>query len=130
MDVSNQREQVSVLLDQECLVTSLEQVPDAAMPPVEPLRVGRLERQHHSGQPRWTSLYRQVHMISHQAIGQYPQPEPLPAPDKPVQILLPVTIVPEDCLALVAPSYDVIDGPFRLQPQRPRHPSIIQEIHG
>jgi hypothetical protein len=67
--------------------------------------------------------------------------EPLAAPAQPIQILLAIPIIPEDQLAFVASRDDVIDGPFRLQPQRTWHranntrstrltpSSLILELH-
>ncbi len=71
-----------------------------------------------------------MEVVTHQAEGQHPQAKPLPAPNQPIEILLPVPVIPEYRLALVPSRDDVINGPFRLQPQRPRHTSIIQEAHG
>jgi hypothetical protein len=71
-----------------------------------------------------------MQVIAHQAEGQQPQTKPIPAPDQPVQVFLPVPVIPEHRLALVASGDDVVDGPLRLQTQRPRRKSIIQEAHG
>src|SRR5262249_61657921 len=46
MDVPQQGERVTVLVDQKRLVPSLKEMPDSPVPPVEELRVGRLQTRH------------------------------------------------------------------------------------
>ena len=111
-------------------VPTLKQVTDAAVPAIEPLRVRRLQRQHHSRQLRRATLDGQMEVVAHQAKGQHPQAKPLPTPNQPIEVLLPIPVIPEHRLALVASRDDVIHGPLSLQTQRPRHDSIIQEAHG
>jgi len=96
VDVSNQREQISVFLDHESLVPALKQMTDAAVPPVEPLRVCRLKREHHARQLRRPSFHGQVQMVAHQAVGQDTQPEPFATTDQPIQVLSPVMVVSEN----------------------------------
>jgi hypothetical protein len=69
-------------------------------------------------------------MVVQQAIRVEPEPEPLAVPLQPLQIGLPVPVVAEDSLALVAAPDDVVNGAFSLQPPAAADEpwlSIIQE---
>ena len=70
---------------------------------------------------RWLPIKQKANMRS---------PKPIPATDQPIQVLLPVPIIPVHRLALVAPGEDVNNRTLRLQPQRASHNSIIHEAHG
>src|SRR5262249_23221827 len=102
-------------------VPSLEQMANAAVSPVEALRVGRLQSEHHTRKPDRAPLNRQMNMVSHQAEGQKAEFVALPALAKPAQIDLPVLVVAEDRFPLVPSGDDVVDRTFAFQPKRPSH---------
>jgi hypothetical protein len=123
MDVAHQREKISVRVDQECLVTALKEMSYSVVASIEVLRVGRLKTGHDLGESDLARLDRQVDMIVHQAIGQNPKVEFPVVEREPVQVPLPITIVPKNRLAFVATRNDVVNA-SRKSPPAAAEPSI------
>ena len=121
VNVSNESQQVPVLLDQERFVPALEQTPDAPVPAVEALRVGRPQSQHHSRQRRRASLDR--HSEHGCPSDRTPAAETRTAhgPSRTVQVRLPIGVISKHRPPLVAPGDDVVNRSLPLQPKRPRH---------
>jgi hypothetical protein len=66
-----------------------------------------------------------VDVVAHQAIGMEVKAEPWLTSFESVQEILAISIVAEDCLPLVASSYDVMDGSRAINSNRPRHPGRL-----
>src|SRR6266545_1089840 len=103
---------------------------DAAVPPIEILGIRAVKRKHDTRESGWPTLEGQVKMVRHQAVGENPDAEALAVAFEPFQVGLPVLVVPEDRPTLIATSDDVINGPLRLQTQRPHHPFHNTGTHG
>src|SRR5712692_7920920 len=121
MDVPNQSQKVPIPLHEEGLVPTLEQMPDSPMPPVEPLRVGPLQSQHHARQPCRSPLQGKVNVVIHQTVRQQAEAEPLPVDSQPPKVLLSIRVIPKDRTPLVPTHDHVVNATLRFQPRRPSH---------
>lgn len=64
-------------------------------------------------------------MVAHQDVGVQPQGVAVDHLAESLQEALPITIVPVDGLAFVAPRGDVVESPGELATQRPRHARAV-----
>jgi hypothetical protein len=69
MDISKERKQVMLILNEKGLVPSLEEVTRPSVAEVEPLRVERLQRSHRPRQIHRPALQREVDVVGHKAEG-------------------------------------------------------------
>ncbi len=99
------------------------------MPAVEVLRVRGLQARHDPRQRIPARLHRQMDMVAHQAIRQQPKAELLPVVPETPKVILPIRIVQENGLPLVAPDDDVVQCPRKLNPQRASHDRIVSSCH-
>lgn len=95
-------EQVAVFLDQDGLVPPLEQMPGPAVRLIEELRVHTVQLAHAESQVAVRSLYEQMIMIVHQAVGVADPVIAFVDVLKRVEELMPILVGPEDRLPLVA----------------------------
>jgi hypothetical protein len=82
MDISQQGEEIALVLNEEGLVPALEKVPDALMAKVELLRVEGLQRQHDAGESHGPARQSEVDVIVHQAVTQDSELKPRPTLSK------------------------------------------------
>src|SRR5450830_523910 len=67
-------------------------------------------------------------MVVHEAIRPDPKAVFLPVMRQAPQVELPIRVIAEDRLPLVPPGDYVVQRPGKLDPQRPRHGSIIPQV--
>lgn len=79
-----------------------------------------LNRQHDSRDRNRTPLNRQMGMVIHETVGVQPEIEPLPVVWQTAEVPLPIRIVAEDRLALIA-SHDQMVDRARSHTKRPSH---------
>ena len=75
MDISQQRKEIAIVLNEEGFVSTLEEVADPIVAEVEPLRVDGLQRQHDARQGNRPALEREVDVVVHQAVAEHPKPK-------------------------------------------------------
>jgi hypothetical protein len=119
--VAHQFQQIGFFLDQDGFVSSLEDVPDPVMGPVEVLCVNTVELPHSFGEIAFRSLYQQVIMIAHQAIGMNRPVEALRNAAKDCQEKAPVCIRKIDVLSPVTSSGHVVGCASKLKTKGPCH---------
>jgi hypothetical protein len=119
MDVSKQFEEVVLFLDEEGLVSALEEMADAPMSGIEPLGIVGMQREHYPGQGRWPALQSEMDVIVHEAVGEDPKPKPFLALAEPFEIRFSVPIVAKDGLSLVPSSDHVVDPARELYAKSP-----------
>jgi hypothetical protein len=112
---------MALTLDEDPLVSTLEEVADPIVPAVEALRVDSVQLPHPARQVRLRSLDDEVVVVRHQAIG-VARPAVLPdditedTEERPT-----VTVVEEDRLAGIAPCGDVVESARKLDTEWPCH---------
>ena len=119
--VTDQRDQVSIFLDEEGLVAALKEMSDPPVSPVEPLGVGRMHPGHDPGKRERAGSNGQVDVIGHEAVREESEAEPLAVVGDSSEILLSIQIVSEHRTPLVSAGGDVVHGAGKFQPGRPRH---------
>ena len=120
--------QVSFFLDQDRLEAPLEEVSHPSAPAVEPLGVRSEEPLPERRQVGPARLEDQVDVVVQQAVGVHLDPEESGQAPEPGQHLLPVRIVEEDLLAVVATMDDVVKRARQIQPQGSRHPATLSGV--
>ena len=70
MDISQQRKEIPLILNDESLVPALEKVPHPLVAEVEPLRVEGLQRQHGARQRDRPALQCEVDVVVHQTVAK------------------------------------------------------------
>jgi hypothetical protein len=75
MDVSQQRNEIPLILNDESLVPALEKVPHPLVAEVEPLRVEGLQRQHGVRQSYRAALQCEVDVVVHQTVAKNSKPK-------------------------------------------------------
>jgi hypothetical protein len=121
MDVPQESHEVSVRIDQKGFVPTLKQVTGAPIPPIESLRVGRLQAVDHPRKRNLPGFERQVNMVRHEAVGDQTELVSLAVMRQPAQVELPISVVTKDRFALVATDDHVVQSARKLDPRRPGH---------
>lgn len=117
LDVTAQRHQIAVAINQYRLEAPLEQMTDEAVAPIEGLGVNAVEVPHQPLQLPQVRLHHQVITVAHQAIGQDIGVELRQRLAKHVEPTLAASIVPVDRLATVAARDEVINGAWEFDAQ-------------
>ena len=119
--MAGERQQMPVLLEQDGLVTALEQVPGAPVAPAEPLRIAHVEAAHAAPQIGLGGLHQQVVMVLDKAVA-VAQPALLRhLAAQQVEKRLRVRDVREQGLAAIAARRHVIARAWILDAKRPGH---------
>jgi len=121
VDVPQERQEMSIAIDQKGHIPPLEEMTCAASPAVEPLRVRALQRQHQARDRHRTSSDCQMDVVAHEAIGEQLELEALAVVRKPLQVFFAIAVVEKDALTLVATHYDVVQAPWHFHPQSSSH---------
>jgi hypothetical protein len=116
VDVTHQRQQVTVVLHQKRFVPFLKQMPHPLMAPIEPLRIGGLKCEHDAREHDRSSLEGEMYVVVHEALGDDTEAIPRATGSEPCEIRLAVHIITEDRLPLVPTSGDVVDPAGNLDP--------------
>jgi hypothetical protein len=112
---------VSFRIDQNWVITALEEMPCTAMPAIEPLRVNAVEPTHPGRQIRPGSLQQQVVVIAHQAEAVASPAEIGGDISESHQEALAIAVVHEDESRVVATRRDVVERSLELDAWWPRH---------
>jgi hypothetical protein len=121
VDVPHESQGIRIFLDQQGLVSTLEKMSNSVVPPVEILRVRRLETSHDSGKRSFSRFDRQVNVIVHQAVSDKLKPEFLAVVREPVEISRPIVIVAVNRLPLISAGDHMVQATRNLDPQPPSH---------
>jgi hypothetical protein len=108
VNVAHERMQVALLLDEESLISALEQVADSSMPAVEPFRVGGVQTRHHARKRNLAGAEGKVDVVAHEAIGQQAEPESLAVVSQAREVLVSVDVVAEYGSTLITARRDVV----------------------
>jgi hypothetical protein len=121
MDVSQQREQVALLLHEKSFVPTLEQVTHTLMAVIESLGIERLKRQHDARQRDRAALKCQMNVIVHQAVGKDSELVAGSTLGQSLEVCLAILVVSKDGLPFVTAGDDMVDAARKLDSQRPCH---------
>jgi hypothetical protein len=124
VDVADEREEIRGLLNDQGLVSPLEEMSDPLVAVVEPLSVGAMKRKYDSRQRDGPRLKSKVHVIRHEAVGIETKTESIPIVREPSEVEIAVDVVSKDLALLVSTRDDVIHRPRKLQARGARHQQI------
>jgi hypothetical protein len=125
VNVSNEGQEIPVILNEEGLVTALKQMTDASVTTIEPLRVRRLDREHDARKRDGPALESEVNVIVHQTIGEHTKSQTPAAVREPSQVGGPILAIAEDRLALVPSRNDVVHASGNLDSQGSRQTPLL-----
>jgi hypothetical protein len=121
VNVADEREQVSSLLNEKGLVSTMEEVSYPLVALVEALSVGAMKRKDDPRQWNRTGLKSKVHVIRHQAVGIETKTESVSIICKPFKVKIPVGVVSKDLALFVSTRDDVVDRTRKFQALDARH---------
>ena len=110
MNIAADLKEIIILVDQRGLVTLLEHMAASPVALVEIDRVARLKSLHELGKIAPRRLDQQMDVVRQQAIRQQIDLLVLTIKRELFQVSLSVKIVAEDCLPVIPPADDMIDG--------------------
>jgi len=126
MDVAGQDRKIFVLVHQDALVPALIQMSHPVMPPVVIAGIRYIELPHELGKiSRW-GLKKQVEVMGHQYVAVQLDRVDIDRLNEGLEKALPVCVVFEDILALVAAAGNVIYGAGVLYPEGAGHAKQYQ----
>ena len=108
MDIPRDFLPARIVLNHQRSEPPLEQVPVAPMALVKPNAIACVDPLHGRAEVRLGCFQQKVVVVVHQHVCVNPRPEPLAHFAKQFQEMKPVGVIPEDVLALVAASGDVM----------------------
>jgi len=111
MYVAEQREQITVVVDEGGVVAALKEVPHSIVTTVKPLRVARLQCVHDRPDSDRASSDRKMDVVSHQAIREKLESESLAVVGQTAEVLTAIGVVEEHVAALVASRNDMVEAP-------------------
>ena len=91
------------------------------VPPVVPLRIDSGELAHPPGEVAFRGFDQQVVVVVHQAVGVAPPVIPLDHQRQEVHKRVTIGVIVYHGHPGIAPPRDVVERPWKLDPQRPRH---------
>src|SRR5437016_5345793 len=114
-------------IDQERLVTSRKKMTAQFVPPVKTHRIGAQQPLHSFDQICSWRFYHQMKMIAHQTVGVHLPPGLLASCAQGLEKISPIPIIAKDLFTPIAPTHQMIDRPFVLNSQLPRHRQVLIE---
>jgi len=109
MDVTAHLKEIIILVDHPRLVALLEYMAGSSVALVEIYRVTGLKRLHHLGKIPLRRLHQQMDVIGQQAVRQKIDVFLLAVKGQFLQVSLSVSVIAEDCLAVIAPANNMIN---------------------
>jgi len=127
MNISDERKEIAICVNQQGFVSSSEQGAIVAMQPVEPLGIDAINMAHTTRKVAARGLNQQVIMIGHQAVGRNPEvPTFACLFNRPEEVLI-IPFLSKDGFSPASPVQDVIPSIEILDPKRPRHILLLSQ---
>jgi hypothetical protein len=125
MNISDERKEIAICVNQQGFVSSSEQGAIVAMQPVEPLGIDAIDMSHATRKVAMGGLNQQMIMIWHQAVGRNSEVPIFPRLLNRLEEVFIIPFLSKDGFPPTSPVQDMIPGIGILNSKRPRHIAFL-----
>jgi hypothetical protein len=128
MNVTDQFQEIGVLLAEDGLVSCGKQVADPFVPAIKEAGITGKDRAHDAGEGKSLCLDEEMEMVSHESVSVEAIRESFSSHGQALDKSLKALFVLKDDLAVIAPGDDVIEGAGELNPRFAGHGAMVRQI--